>query len=145
MGPGGLTIVRPAPLLDLADMLARDDIPLGLRKFGLGPLKLAQLQRQLGQSWGYEIGGRILVCCGLIPVPAQDCLEAWFACRPEAAPHMLAVARAAQLTLLAGADDALVVARVAVGWRPGERLARAVGLTPGAAAGGEREWWWRKT
>ncbi len=134
-----LTIVRPAPLIDLADMLGREDIPLGARKLGVEPVRLAQLQRQIGRSWGHVIGGRTLSCCGLIGLP-DGRLEAWFACLPAAGRYMLPIARALQLTLSAAADDAVVVARVAVGWLPGERLARAAGFRRGPVAGGETEW-----
>lgn len=140
-----IAICRPAPLLPLAAMLSREEIAIGVRKLGGSPLQFARMQRTLGRSWGFMHGDRALACAGLMPLPDQDGrrrLECWFAFDPEARSHMTPIMRAAQLTLACAADDALVVARVDQGWRPGERLAQIAGFRRGRVSGGETEWIW---
>lgn len=71
---------------------------------------------------------------GLIPRPSEEpgrrLVEAWFVCRPEAAPLMRGIIRLSGLTIRRHCDDgpASVQAYVREGWRPGRRIAAALGF-----------------
>ncbi len=119
-----VTLRRPAHIADLADMLPG---PLATGK--VGPYELAARYQKLTRSWAAVAQGRCLACGGLY-AHADGSLEAWFACRPEAAEALLSIARQARLTLrlIADAERVPIFARVAKGWEPCRRLARAVGL-----------------
>lgn len=125
-----LRLIRPAPLIPLAEMLARDDMPAGLT-----PQLVARVQSTLGKSWGFVTPeGDCVACMGLMET-GPGALEAWFACRPALAARLLDFCRLAQLTLEHARHDATVTARVSPGWRPGEKLARLTGFHPGDAPG----------
>lgn len=119
-----LRLVRPAPLIPLVEMLAREDMPSGLT-----PQLVARVQNAVGKSWGFvRDDAAVVACAGLMPYGEHE-REAWFACSPDLAPHMLAFVRLAQLTLAHATDDASVTTRVEPGWTPGEKLAHALGFT----------------
>ncbi|SEK37064.1 hypothetical protein SAMN04515666_101345 [Bosea lupini] len=71
---------------------------------------------------------------GFVPrperTPGEALSEAWFACRPDAAAHMLGIIRLTHLTLRRHCEDgpATVQAFVREGWRPGRRIAAALGF-----------------
>jgi hypothetical protein len=125
-----LRLVRPAPLLPLVEMLAGDDMPAGLT-----PQLVARAQSAMGRTFGYvDDAGACVACIGLIETGPGE-LEAWFACLPGLANHLLAFVRLAQLTLEHARHDATVTTRVSPGWKPGEKLARLTGFRPGDAPG----------
>jgi hypothetical protein len=84
--------------------------------------------------WGFAPpGGRLVAAGGLVPRPAppgERLIEAWFACWPEAAPAMLGILRLSHLTLRRHCEDApaTVQAFIRKGWRPGRRIAAALGF-----------------
>lgn len=84
--------------------------------------------------WGFvRASDRLtLAAGGLVPRPCAEgrLLEAWFCSRPEAAADMLGVLRLARLTILKHCEDApaTVQAYVREGWRPGARIAAALGF-----------------
>lgn len=132
-----LSIVRPAPLLALSDMLARDVLPVGLSRYAV-----ARAQPEMGKSWGFvDETGKVLACAGLIATGDLE-YEAWFSCLRELAPRFAEFVSFAQLTLGLAAHDATVTARVDEGHRPGEILARRLGFVRDP----ERPvlWKWRK-
>lgn len=125
-----LRLIRPAPLMPLADMLAREPMAGGLT-----PQLIARVQSTMGKSWGFLRGdGECVACLGLMPC-GDGALECWFACLPSLAPQLLDFVRLAQLTLRCAGHDAIITTRVEPGWLPGERLARLTGFTPGDAPG----------
>jgi hypothetical protein len=149
-----LTIQRGAPLLALAEMIGRDDLPALARKRGLDRFAIARIQATRGRSWAYRTPeGTCIACAGLFALPtledAPRRLEAWFACRRQARHHMPALLRATQLTLSAAVDDGNiegskieVLARVNADWRPGQRIARALGFKLLSVEGGVETWVW---
>lgn len=85
--------------------------------------------------WGFLRDDGVLVGAGGLvekpPVePGRRLLEAWFACAPDAAPLMLGIIRLSHLTIRRHCEDApaTVQAFVREGWRPGERIAAALGF-----------------
>lgn len=138
-----LAIVRPAPFLDLAAMLAADGMPKSWRMRGLDAGAVARANKAGGRSWGYRTKeGTCIACAGLCEttIGGRSVLEAWFACRPEAAAHLIAFVRAAQLTLEIAGDDRPIVGFVAQGHRPGQRLARLAGFHLVESSGGFEMW-----
>lgn len=146
-----LLLVRPAPLLAAAAMLDPASIPLKFRFHGATPLSIVQAYVAHGRSWGLvDPEGGAIACGGLypMPMPAADGaarFEAWFLCQGASAPRLIEIIRWAQLTFKAVAQDGPVeiLARVAEGHAPGERLARAIGFRPGGVEAGQREFIWR--
>ncbi len=91
------------------------------------------------QVFGFPCFGVVRACDGLtiaaggiVPRPCESgrLFEAWFACRPEAAPLMLGVLRLSGLTIRRHCEDApaTVQALVREGWRPGQRIVAALGF-----------------
>lgn len=85
--------------------------------------------------WGFARGdGLTIAAGGLVPraseEPGRRLVEAWFACRAEAAPLMLGVLRLSRLTIERHCEDApaTVQAFVREGWRPGQRIVAALGF-----------------
>lgn len=118
-----LHLLRPAPLLALAEMLAGEDLPAGLT-----PQAVARAQAGAGKCWGVaRADGLVVACAGVMPWDGG--YEAWFLARPELAPHLAAFVRLAQLTLRCATDDRMVTARVET--PAGARLARLLGFAPG--------------
>ena len=122
-----VTLHRPAPLADLAPMLAASLYAGAGPKIGVYEAAARHAHRT--RSWGAWRGEMCIACGGLYD--QGGALEAWFACRPEAGPAIGSIARQARLTLslIAETERVEIFARVAAGWRPGERLARALGFT----------------
>lgn len=144
-----LWLERPAPWEEVRWMIAQDHLPLAVRKFGLTPATLARRYVE-HLSWGmWDQHGLCVATAGLFPLPATETsprrYEGWFACWPTAAEHTLAIVRLAQLTYRAVAQDGPIeiIAHVAVGHRPGARLARMIGFTPGPIEAGYETWIWR--
>lgn len=133
-----LTRSRPAPYHHLIAMLAASPDGAAARKL-LTPESFAKLQclAHHTRSWGFASAGGVVACAGLLPIGADADnrmrFEAWFACWPQLAPHMRSFVRLAQLTLDELPHDAIVEARVAPGWTPGEKLARLLGFSRGDA------------
>ena len=126
-----VTLRRSVPLQDLADMLA---VPSTLSLWtGVGPRALAARYCCYTRHWGFWAGERVVAAGGLyahIGDGRVERLEAWFACRPEASRAIRSIARHMRLTLalIAETERVEIFARVASGWEPGRRLARAVGF-----------------
>lgn len=118
---------RPAPLADLAAMLAYGFGAGATAKVGV--YEAAARHIVATRSWGAWEGDLCLACGGLFAA-GDGVLEAWFACRPEAGRRMRGIAREARLTLalIADAERVEIFARVARDWRSGQRIARAVGF-----------------
>lgn len=100
---------------------------------GLGPRALAARYCCYTRHWAAFAGERCVAAGGLyshLSSSSVGRLEAWFACRPEASSHMVSLAKQARLTLrlIADAEHVEIFARVAQGWKPGQRLARALGF-----------------
>ncbi len=122
-----VTLRRPAPLADLTVMLASSFATGAGAKVGV--YEAAARYQKLTRSWG-AYAGRLCVACGGLYPHGDGALEAWFACRPEARRAIRSIATQARLTLrlIADAERVEIFARVAAGWAPGQRLARAVGF-----------------
>jgi len=132
-----IAIRRPAPLPELAAMMAALSPPALVAK--AGAFALASRHLALTRSWGVWEGETCLACAGLAD-DGPGRLEAWFACTPRAARRIVAIVRAARLTLdtIVETERVEIRARVAVGWEPGRRLASLLGFrSPRAAAGVE--------
>lgn len=133
-----LTLRRPAPIVDLAEMLESlmSSAPAGKL---VGRREIAARYSALTRSWGAFSGPACLACGGLY---AHDdgALEAWFACRPEASAAIGSIVRQARLTcrLIVETERVEIFARVAQGWEPGRRLARALGFRLTQAGAVER-------
>ncbi len=123
-----IALRRPAPLADLAPMLAHGFHGGAAAKVGV--YEAAARHAGLTRSWGAWRGDVCVACGGLYAV-SDLAFEAWFACRPEAARAIGSIARQARLTLslIVETERVEIFARVAAGWRPGQRLARALGFT----------------
>jgi len=125
-----IVMKRPAPFRDLAMMLAASP-PAVNAKMGprLGPWTLAARHAALCRSWGLWAPEGCVACAGLW-VHDWTRFEAWFACLPEAAPHSLSIVKHLRLTLdaIVESERVEILARVASGWRPGQRLARGMGF-----------------
>lgn len=116
---------RPAPLADLAAMTAALSPPAFLAKFGAYGAAATHLAHT--RSWGFWAGDLCVACAGLHEL-GPHALEAWFACRPQASRHMVGVIGTMRLTLpmICEAERVEIRARVAEGWEPGRRIARAL-------------------
>jgi hypothetical protein len=136
-----IRIASPAPLADLLALFEEDPIAASLPKFAPNRRAIAIAHVAAGRSWlAFDEGLRPLCAAGLVPA-GRGALEAWFVASPRAGPRLLAFLRRAQLTFRAIAQDGPVAIRatVAPGWRPGQRVARALGMSNvGLSAGMER-------
>jgi hypothetical protein len=145
-----LVRIRPAPYHALVVMLASDRDARAQRKlFGPDGFAKMQILSPGSLSWGFwRDGEQCVACAGLLwdhSRSAQSLVgarnigaeaqpreglryEAWFTCLPAVARDMKSFVRLAQLTLDELPQDAVVEARVAPGWTPGEKLARLLGF-----------------
>ncbi|MGJ0393027.1 MAG: hypothetical protein ACR650_09755 [Methylocystis sp.] len=126
-----LALSRPAPVLALAEMLAED-----ARAHSIDPFLAARMVNSPGEagqkakSYGViDERGDCLACWGLAPVGPRE-LFLWFEATSGLAPRLLEALRLTQLTLPYAAENALVTACVAPGHKPGEKIARWLGLSP---------------
>ncbi|MFZ1963446.1 MAG: hypothetical protein WAU78_08250 [Roseiarcus sp.] len=106
-----------------------------------GPHTLAARHSALTRSCGLRTEDGLCVACGGV-YPHGGWLEAWLACRPEAAAHIVGVVKTLRLTVLAIAETEHIEirARVAAGWAPGARLARLLGFRHKETIGGVETW-----
>jgi hypothetical protein len=140
----------PAPYHTLVAMLCDRNNVSAYNKLA-SPETFAKLQilAKDARSWGFarERDKATLACAGFVPLgvdgDGRPHYEAWFACWPQLAPHMRSFLRLAQLTLAELPQDAIVEARVAPGWRPGEKLASLLGFRRGSRLGQSDLWEWR--
>lgn len=129
-----MSLVSPAPLAAVFALYAEDPVPPGLQKFAANPRALIIAHVAAGRSWLLtDAKGRPVAAGGL--VPSGGALEAWFVAGHRAPKAILPIVRAAQLTFARIADAAPVKirARIARGWRLGQRLARLLRMTPTGA------------
>ena len=123
-------------------MIDPAEIPAKFRMHGMTPLTVAQRQVYAGRSWGllHPVTGVAIACGGLHPHDGR--LEAWFVCGPHAADRLLEIVRWAQLTFSRLRQDGPIdiVAQVAAGHAPGQRLARLIGFELAAASAGFETW-----
>lgn len=137
-----LRLVSPAPIGDVAAMMRETGVPLSARKFAGDPLTVAMLHLKSGRSHAaLDEAGQAVAAGGYIET-APGVFEGWFLCRPHAAARILTIVRLAQLTLPAlGQDGAVkICARVAPGWRPGQRIAAMLGMTMAGVGMGFEIW-----
>lgn len=128
-------LTRGVALSDLAAMRASAGLPEKV-----GTFDWAASHASKTRCWSAWSAGRCIACGGFFDHGGR--FEAWFACRPEAAREIVGVLRAAHWTLRAVSDDGRVeiFARVAPGWRPGARIARAIGMRPAGLRDGWEIW-----
>ena len=124
--PAPIELRRDAPLYTLAQMLAL--LPPRALK-GAPPPELAARHIARTRNWGAWVDGECVAAGGLSDRAASE-LEAWFACLPSASRHIVSIVAQTRLTLrlIAETEAVEIRARVALGWRPGQRLAAALGF-----------------
>jgi hypothetical protein len=137
-----ITIRQPAPLGATVDLMFPG---------GIAPRKVlsaAILQVSAHESYGFEVGGRLICAFGFWPVGMERkrrVLEFWLVIGAEAVPHLRGLTRLARLALqrLSQSEPVLVRALVRSGHAPGQRLARLAGLKQGRTVGGFEQWEFR--
>jgi hypothetical protein len=137
-----ITIRQPAPLGATVDLMFPG---------GIAPRKVlsaAILQVSAHESYGFEVGGRLICAFGFWPVGMERkrrVLEFWLVIGAEAVPHLRGLTRLARLALqrLSQSEPVLVRALVRSGHAPGQRLARLAGLKQGRTVGGFERWEFR--
>lgn len=138
-----LRAVTPAPIGDVLELYAAGGQAKPLT------VSAAILQAARAETIGFYAGGVIVAAALLYPCDpefaGEDLRELVFACRPQAARHLVAILHIARLTRLRLAEiaDLRIRARVRAGHAPGRRLARLAGLAHAATAGGLEDWEWR--
>ena len=131
-----IVLLSPAPLSQVFALFAADPIAGSLAKFGANPR--AQIVAHVAAcpswvaTWHPDNPWRRsepVAAAGLIP--DGDAFEAWFVCSPRAKPALRDILRATQLTWRELAQDGPIKIRARVGpdWRPGQRIARLLGMT----------------
>lgn len=126
-----LRLVTPAPLAGVASMTFHTGVPASVAKFAGDPMTVAAILLKRGPSYAaIDEGGDAIAAGGYVPL-SPDLFEGWFLCRQHAGVRILSIVRLAQLTLppLAQDGQVTVAARVAIGWRPGRRIAALLGMT----------------
>jgi hypothetical protein len=134
-----ITIRQPAPLGATVDLMFPG---------GIAPRKVlsaAILQVSAHESYGFEVGGRLICAFGFWPIGMERrrrVLEFWLVIGAEAVPHLRGLTRLARLALqrLSQSEPVLVRALVRSGHAPGQRLARLAGLKQGRTVGGFERW-----
>ena len=129
--------MRPAPIDALASMKFRAGAP-----DKLGPFHYAVSHVAASRSWGlWTPEPRCVACAGLYD-HGDARMEVWFACLPEASRHMRGILRAAHLTLrpIVQSEGVTIFARVAMGWRPGARMASLFGMELARTEAGDEIW-----
>lgn len=137
-----LRLVSPAPLADVADLTRMSGTPASLRKFAGGVVNVATRLVNGGPSYvAYDEGGQAIAAGGYIDL-GGGLREGWFACVPHASARILSIVRLAQLTIPPLRQDGAikVTGRVAPGWRPGQRIARLLGMSKGPIDMGYEIW-----
>lgn len=121
-----ITIVAPAPFLETRALFTAGPIV----KPGFGAMAT---RHAAAQTVGLVHDGRLLGTIGFWPL-GEGAEEVFVVAAPRAqtAPHLVALVRAARLTLAARRQDGVVrlVAYVAFAHEPGRRLARLAGFRP---------------
>ncbi len=140
---GLLKAVTPAPVIDVIDLYARHGV---LRRLAL---KVAMVQVFKSETFAfYRADGLCLAVIGFCPIEGaggEDEFELWFVTRPEIEPSLVRFIRIARLTLRKVADTTglRILAIVRQGHRPGQRLAKMVGLKRADILDGVEFWSWR--
>lgn len=112
-----IAITSPASLFDMAELCGAHS-----------PAAWAVAREMWagGQSWAIRDRDELAAIVGLYPIAGTDrAVEAWFNFAPGASRHMLAICRAAKLTIRGGEYSEIVAV---VSTDVGRRIARAIGL-----------------
>lgn len=136
---GRVRVISPAPFLESRALLE----PLTRMKPFLAGVATYQLAR--AATYGFSVDGRLLAVLGFFPLEA-GIEEAFLVGREpsEVVAHLVPMARATRLILAGRLHSGVrsIVAHVACGHEPGQRLARlcGFGLSPRAAPGPCEVW-----
>lgn len=120
-------LVSPATLDDLAAVFGAGDYRVWV---------LARRQLDRGRSFALRRGGATIAIGGLAPIGAGEA-EAWFWPGPHAARSMVAIVRAARLTVSASGYRAI---RAHVRSDAGRKIALLAGFRPAAPGDGIELW-----
>lgn len=135
-----LTVETPPPLADVVALFTGGGAVRAI------DTKIAIMHWWKSETYGFrDRHGEIVAVIGYCPVRCDDggrAVEMWFACRPSIVPLLVAIARVVRLTLtrLVETNGTMVLARVALGHEPGQRLARLIGLKRGDVHEGFELW-----
>lgn len=141
-----MRVVTPAPLADVVALYTSAEGTIKPLEF-----KAALLQAARSDTIGFIAGGDMIAAAILYPcepeTPGEELRELAFACRPAAAGHLTAIIHAARLTRAALAETGAVRvrARVRMGHRPGQRLARLCRLRLVGTEGAFEVYEWAST